>query len=296
MTKEMRTQSIVAVGVYDGMHRGHQRLLGQMVQEARSRGLRSVVVSFTRHPSCVMGRRSEELWLDEQQERKALIEQIGVDEVVMLDFSPEVAQLTACEFVEQRLVAQLGMKVLLLGYDTRFGNRAKDDFDQLPMLAQQCGFEIIKEAPLLEQEQPISSTRVRQALREGDVAMAAVLLGREYTLHGEVVKGRQMGRQLGFPTANVDLGACRKMVPADGVYVVWLKCEGVVWKGMANLGSQPTFEESARTLEVHLIHYDGNLYGRRVEVGFVKRLRGIVKFDSKEALMAQLNKDKAEIV
>lgn len=288
--------SIVAVGVFDGLHLGHQALIHRLVDEARERSLRPVVITFSSHPGFVLGRRSAEMWLDEEQERVGLLREMGVEEVVVMDFTPKVSDLSACEFVEKVLVPHYGMQALLLGYDTRFGNRSRDDFDQLPQLAERLGLDLVHDQAILQGLQPISSTRIRAALNEGDMVEAESLFGRPYSLFGRVVEGRKVGRLIGFPTANVDLSQCRKLVPKEGVYAVTLRCNGGQWKGMANLGSQPTFGLERPVLEVHLLDFNGDLYGQQVEVLFLRRLRDIVRFASREALIAQLNKDKESLL
>lgn len=284
--------SIIAVGVFDGLHLGHQALVRRLVDEARMRTLRPVVVTFSSHPGFVLGRRNSEMWLDEEHERISLLHDMGVDEVVVMDFTPQVSDLSACEFVEKVLVPRYGMKALLLGYDTRFGSRSRDDFDQLPQLADRIGLSLVRDQAVMQGLSPISSTRIRAAITDGDMVEVESLFGRPYSLFGRVVEGRKVGRLIGFPTANVDLSQCRKLTPKEGVYAVALKCGGTQWKGMANLGSQPTFGLDRPVLEVHLFDFDGDLYGREVEVLFLKRLRDIVRFGSKEELISQLNKDK----
>ena len=288
---DLSAKSMVAVGVFDGLHVGHRSLLQQLVEESKRRNMRSVVVSFARHPGCVLGHRNEELWLDEEHERIDGILELGVAQVVMMDFTTELAALSACEFVEELLIGKLNMGALLLGYDSRFGNRKKDDFEELPTLALRRNFEILRDAPLMMEGDVVSSSRIRRTLGEGDVAFANRMLGREYELMGKVVHGREVGRQLGFPTANVDLSQCRKIMPKDGVYEVVLSCCKGVWKGMANLGNQPTFTDGHRAFEVHLVNFIGDLYDCEVRVMFVRRLRDIERFESKEALIEQLERD-----
>lgn len=287
--------SIIAVGVFDGLHLGHQKMLARLVKEGRDRGLQSVVVTFSSHPGCVLGSRTEELWISDAQERVEGIRQLGVDRVEVLDFTVELSELTACEFVRQVLVAQHGMQALFLGYDTRFGNRSRDDFSLLPQLSHELGFEILKDDSLLLESTPISSTRVRTALKDGDVDSVRQMLGRPYRVKGVVVKGRQVGRQIGFPTVNLDLSQSRKLLPKDGVYSVLVHRGEHTFKGMANLGARPTFGEASRVLEVHLLDFDVDLYGEELAVDFVERLRDIKKFASREELEAQLQQDKARV-
>lgn len=287
---------IAAVGIFDGVHLGHQNMLRRMMACGDSHGFKPLVVTFRQHPSSVLGNKTSFQWLSDPEERVERIKALGVENVEMLDFTPELADLSACEFAEQVLMQRYEAGALFMGYDTKFGNRKRDDFDKLPMLQKQFGFGIFRDEPLMYGDEPISSTRVRKSLAAGDVAMAEHLLGRPYAVCGPVVKGRQVGRQLGFPTANVDLSACSTMIPSDGVYEARVEVEGEVYKALLNLGSQPTFDLPKRTLEVHLLGFEGDLYGRMLNVEFVRRLRDIMKFNSREELMAQLNKDKTQVI
>ena len=272
----------VTVGVFDGVHRGHRELL---------KGV-SLVVTLTSHPSFVLGRRDSEYWLDDPDEHLRLLFEAGAKYVAVLPFTREVAWLSACEMA-RLLYDKLQMRSLLLGYDSRFGSKSNDDFDQLPELSRQLGFALHRGEPFLVDGQPISSSRIRESLTSGAVEETATLLGRPYAITGTVLHGRSVGHTLGFPTANIDLSQTRKMLPAHGVYAVRIKNEELRIKncGMANLGTAPTFGVDKPLLEVHLLDFDGDLYGQTVTVEFTHRLRDIVRFDSVEALQRQLQID-----
>jgi riboflavin kinase/FMN adenylyltransferase len=275
----------VTVGVFDGVHQGHQALLAQM------EGTR-LVVTLTAHPSFVLGRRESEYWLDDPQEHLRLLFEAGAKYVAVLPFSQEVAQMTACEMARW-MYERLQMRSLLLGYDSRFGSRNNDDFERLPEVAAELGFELRRGEPFLVNGEPISSSRIRESLANGRVEETATLLGRPFSITGTVLHGRGVGHTLGFPTANIDLTQTRKMLPKDGVYAVRIKNERLRIKncGMANLGAAPTFGVEKPLLEVHLLDYEGDLYGQTVTVEFSRRLRDIVRFDSIEALQHQLQTD-----
>lgn len=281
----------IVIGVFDGMHKGHQHLLEHLKQVSQSRGLVPLVITFQRHPSCVLGRREDEMWLDEETERIAAIQALGI-EVDVMPFTQELASLSACEFVKQYLIDKKCMKVLLLGYDSRFGNRAKDDFDQLESFGITHGYEVLHDTPLLLNNDVVSSSRIRNLLKQGAVDEVTPLLDRLYNVKGVVLHGRHDGRKIGFPTANVDLSESRKLMPLEGVYEVRVVFQNQTWKGMANWGGQPTYGEQRKVLEVHLLGFEGDLYGQSVEVCFVRRMRDIMKFDSIESLVSQLQKDK----
>lgn len=273
----------VTVGVFDGVHRGHQALLEQL---ERRHLAGKTVVTLTAHPSFVLGRRDSEYWLDDPDEHLRLLFEAGAKYVAVLPFTQEVAALSACEMA-RLLYDQLTMRSLLLGYDSRFGSKQRDDFDRLPLLASELGFTLQRGEPFLVDGSPISSSRIRNSLADGHMDETAALLGRPYSLTGKVLHGRGVGHTLGFPTANIDLSHTRKMLPKEGVYAVKVS----EYKGMANLGPMPTFGIDTPTLEVHLLDFDGDLYGQTVEIQFLHRLRDIVHFGNTEALQRQLQQD-----
>ncbi|MBO7101357.1 MAG: bifunctional riboflavin kinase/FAD synthetase [Bacteroidales bacterium] len=284
----IREDTAITVGVFDGVHRGHQHLLSQL--PSFSSHLSPLVVTLTAHPSFVLGRRDSEYWLDDPEEHLRLLFEAGVKYVAVLPFTKEVAQMTACEMA-QTLYELLHMRRLLIGYDSRFGNREHDDFDRLPQLATELGFTLQKGEPFLIDGHPISSSRIRNTLTEGRVEDTATLLGRPYSISGTVQHGRGVGHTLGFPTANISLDSTRKMLPKEGVYFVKVKGDELNVKGMANLGSIPTFDIDKPSLEVHLIDFASNLYGETVTVEFHHRLRDIVRFNNAEELQQQLQED-----
>ncbi len=287
----IREDTAVTVGVFDGVHRGHRHLLEQL--STLEPHLAPLAVTLTSHPSFVLGRRDSEYWLDDPDEHLSLLFDAGVKYVAVLPFTREVAQLSACEMASL-LHKDLNMRSLLLGYDSRFGSKHNDDFDHLPQLAGELGFTLHRGEPYLVDGEPISSSRIRQALLAGDVVATENLLGHPYRIEGRVVHGRGVGHKLGFPTANVSLENTRKMLPKEGVYSVSVTadfCEPMICYGMANLGSAPTFGIEKPLLEVHLRDFNGDLYGHDIEVELRYRMRDIVHFDSPEALHAQLQKD-----
>jgi riboflavin kinase/FMN adenylyltransferase len=280
----------VTVGVFDGVHRGHQALIHQL--SAINSQLSPLVVTLTSHPSFVLGRRQSEYWLDDPEEHLRLLFEAGVKYVAVLPFTREVAGLSACQMA-RLLYDKLQMRSLLLGYDSRFGSKSNDDFDRLPQLASELGFSLKRGESFLVDGQPISSSRIRESLTSGAVEETATLLGRPYSITGTVLHGRGVGHTLGFPTANIDLSQTRKMLPKEGVYTVRIKNQELRIKncGMANLGKAPTFGVEKPLLEVHLLDFEGDLYRKTVTVEFIHRLRDIVRFDSAEALQQQLKID-----
>lgn len=274
----------VTVGVFDGVHRGHQALISQL--STLHSPLSTLVVTLTSHPSFVLGRRQSEYWLDDPEEHLRLLFAAGARYVAVLPFTAEVAQLSACA-IARLLCEQLNMRALLLGYDSRFGSKQNDDFDRLPLLASELGFSLHRGEPYQVEGSPISSSRIRETLERGAVDETSTLLGRPFAVAGAVQHGRGVGHTLGFPTANIDLSQTRKMLPKEGVYAVKLSTH----VGMANLGAAPTFGIDRPTLEVHLLDFQGDLYGQTVNVEFLHRLRDIEHFSTPEALQQQLQKD-----
>lgn len=274
----------VTVGVFDGVHRGHQALISQL--STLHSPPSPLVVTLTSHPSFVLGRRQSEYWLDDPEEHLRLLFNAGAKYVAVLPFTAEVAQLSACAMA-RLLFEQMNMRALLLGYDSRFGSKQNDDFDRLPLLASELGFSLHRGEPYQVEGSPISSSRIRETLERGAVDETSTLLGRPFAVTGAVQHGRGVGHTLGFPTANIDLSQTRKMLPKEGVYAVKLSTH----VGMANLGAAPTFGIDRPTLEVHLLDFHGDLYGQTVNVEFLHRLRNIEHFSTPEALQQQLQKD-----
>ena len=290
----------VTVGMFDGVHVGHRHILSMLERVSAEEGLSPVVVTFDCHPRQVLNAESAASFrVNTNEERYRLLEGCGVKEVVEIHFSKETAELSACEFFEQVLLHRLNCKALVLGYDNMFGNRRRDDFGQLPALAERCGVRVCVDTPLKVEGVEVSSTQVRKALQRGDVLHATTLLGYPYRLWGKVVKGRQVGRTLGFPTANVCLDDSTKVVPAAGVYAVrvW-GTEGdaqMKW-GMANFGAQPTFGLEKTVFEVNIFDYDGDLYGSVLTVEFVDRIRDVCRFEGVEQLVKQLEDDRRQAI
>lgn len=288
----LKRRSIVTVGMFDGVHLGHRHLLSRMMRLSAERGIVPVVVTFDRHPRQVLRPSEPMQLLSTYDERMRLLEGCGVPTVALVHFDETTARLGACDFVRQFLCGCLDMGVLLLGYDNMFGNRQVDDFAKLPLLASELGFEIAHDEAVRLDGIEISSTKVRRSLNNGDVALANRMLGSCYGISGVVVHGRHEGTSIGFPTANIQLSDPHKLVPAEGVYALRAEVDGNSYAAMANIGPQPTFHSDKKAIEVHLIDFDGDLYGKEMRVEFTSRLRDTVPFETTEALVAQLKKDR----
>ena len=296
MTSDVCNAFVATVGTFDGLHQGHRQLLQRLIREADVRKSRSLVVTFDSHPRQVLGRADGDFrLLSSHDERFRLLASSGVDEIRQLTFTPEVASLSACQFLEQFLVRRFGVRTLVLGYDNSFGSRKNNDFDHLPDAAKALGVELLYDTPFVFEGSPVSSSRIRKALALGDIGSANAMLGRPYDISGSVVKGRGVGRQLSFPTANIVLNDPSKALPSLGVYAVEVDCQGRSYRGMANLGSCPTFDIAQSSFEVHLLDFDGDIYGQELSVRFVSRLRDIRRFSTPEELRAQLSMDKEQV-
>jgi riboflavin kinase / FMN adenylyltransferase len=283
--------AVVTVGTFDGLHRGHRRVIAEVVGRARAGGLTSVLVLCDPHPLEVVNPAAAPKLLTLPDEKQELLAGAGLDRVAVLPFTREVAQLSPEEFV-RRLRAEHALTQLVLGYDHAFGRGRSGDEAVVRRLGVEEGFDVAVVDAVREDGQPISSTLIRAAVAHGDLAGAARWLGRPYGLLGQVVPGAGRGRTIGVPTINLAPPDLRKLLPPDGVYAVWVWWRGTRYGGMMNQGPRPTFAEQGRTLEVHLFDFAGDLYGEKVRVEWVERLRDVQAFPSREALVAQLERDR----
>ena len=288
-------QSVVTTGTFDGVHRGHRAIVRYLVDRAREVGGAPTVVTFDPHPREVLLGHSIPL-LTTLDERADALEALGVERFVVVPFSRDLSLLEPEDYVADVLVGRVGMREIVIGYDHRFGRRARGDRALLERLGPELGFSVDVIPEQIDGDVTVSSTEIRRLLAQGDAARAAELLGRPYRLSGTVVRGDQRGRTIGYPTANVRPSDARKLVPRLGVYAVRATlADGTTLGGMMNVGRRPTFEAGgATTLEVHLFDWDGDLYGRPLAVDVVARLRDERRFDGVAALTAQLDRDAAD--
>ncbi len=289
--------AVVTVGTFDGLHRGHQAVLAEVTRRATAGRLTSVVVTFEPHPLAVVNPAAAPKLLTLPDEKRELVTAQGIDRFVLMPFTPAVAQLDAAAFV-RRLCGDYAMRELVMGYDHGFGRGRAGDVELVQRLAKEQDFAMAVVDAVRDNGQPISSTLIRTAVAHGDLETAARWLGRGYGIRGTVVRGAGRGRTIGVPTINLEPPDARKLLPPDGVYAVRVKLqgrgtgEGALFGGMMNQGPRPTFGEHARTLEIHLFDFDGELYGETVHVAWVRRLRAVQAFPSREALVAQLERDR----
>jgi len=285
-------RSVVTVGTFDGVHRGHQAIIKYLQARAETQGGPSTLVSFDPHPRAVVHDEEVPL-LTTVAERADLLEALGLDRFVVVPFSTDFAQLSPKAYVEEVLVGRIGVQEVTVGYDHRFGKDRAGDVDDLRTLGGEYGFSVDVIPPQEVDHDVVSSSAIRSLLEEtGDTQQASDRLGRPYRLRGVVSRGQGRGRELGYPTANLALQDARKLIPKRGVYATLVTLpNGERRGGMLNIGHRPTFDEMDVTVEVHLLDYEGDLYGASLSVEFLQRLRAEQKFDSAEALAAQLSED-----
>ena len=283
----------VAIGVFDGVHLGHQAVIGEAIVGARAGGGTACVLTFDPHPARVLAPTSAPRLLTATPHKLRLLEAMGVGHAVVIDFDADFARMAAEEFVRRLHASADRLAQVCVGAEWRFGNRCRGDVALLEAMGSELGF-TVKGLPTVKIEhQTASSTRIREAVAGGDFSVAERLLGRPYTVLGTVVEGRKLGRTLGFPTAN--LSVHNEQLPPTGVYALGIQWDGREWPGVGNLGYRPTVEgeDLRRTLEVHLFDWNGDLYGQDLEVRFVQFLRSERKFEGLEPLKAQIAEDAA---
>ena len=273
------------IGVFDGVHAGHQQIIQQMMADARDHGYKSMAITFDRQPRELFDANYQPQLLTTLDEKKKLLGDCGVDYVVVIPFTMDMAQLSARDFMQQVLMQKLNVKLLRLGYDNRFGRGRTEGFDDYVRYGQHLGIDVVR-----------GDVAMMDVTENGNVDAAVTMLTRPYQLSGRVANGEHIGSTLGFPTANMEPEDANKLIPASGVYVVKVDLgDGKLRPAMMNIGTRPTFEGQKTTLEVNILDFAGDLYGKQLTVHFVERLRDERRFDSPEALVAQLEQDKQQV-
>ena len=289
---------VVTIGIFDGVHMGHRFILNQLKAQAESHGGETVVVTLWPHPRIVLNKELYEFkLLHSLQEKIMEMERYGIDHLVVVPFDSAIASLTACDFVQEYLVDRMGVEVLLLGYDNRFGKDRKGDPEGLRMCAERNKFRIEKLPEYQSAYGTASSSTIRESILKGDLESAGKMLGYLYYLSGTIVEGNHIGRKIGFPTANIHPLDPHKLIPMNGVYAIHAELRGERHKGMLNIGFRPTIDSAmaVKTIEAHLFDISGDFYDEEVVIHFVKRVRDEMKFSGMDALKQQLRKDKDSI-
>ena len=286
---------ILTIGVFDGVHLGHLRVLDRLKEIAKEKGGESVVFTLWPHPRIVLDKDVDSLrLLTNIEEKKELLSKTGIDHLIVCPFTKEFSQKEACDFIEEYLVKKIKVKHLVVGYNHHFGKDRKAGFEFLKDCAQKYGFSIEKLDVRLVDNDKVSSTKIREYLTSGYLDIANRYLGYKYFISGNVIEGNKIGRKIGFPTANIKIPEPYKQVPKDGVYAVQVKLNGDSYFGMLNIGSRPTVEPTLRTknIEVHILNFDQKIYNQTITLLFHKRIRDEKKFTGLEELTQQLEKDK----
>lgn len=283
------------IGFFDGVHCGHQFVISRLNAMAREAEMRSMVITFDQHPRQVVHADYVPQLITPTSEKLRLLRQTGVDCVEVLPFDSNMAQLSAHDFMLTVLRDRLGVARLLIGYDNRFGHNRTEGFDEYATYGREMGIDVVANTPIDIDGLRVSSSLVRRLIAAGDVAEAARCLGRPFKMEGTVEHGYQMGRRIGFPTANIAPSCAEQIVPLAGVYAVRLSIDDGEWlPAMMNIGANPTFQRDRLTLEAHIIGFNGDIYGHHVAVEFAQRLRGERRFASVDELKAQMEKDRNE--
>lgn len=300
------TNAVVTIGTFDGVHYGHQKIIKRLCELAKSTGGESVILTFFPHPRMIIDPENQDLKLINTINEKAkILADLGVDHLIITPFTRDFSNLTATEYIKEILVNQIGTKQIIVGYDHRFGKDRKGGMNDLIALSKVYDY-AIEEIPEQDvNDVAVSSTKIRTAVLEGNVSLAAEYLGYNFSINGPVIKGDKIGRTIGFPTANIFVEETYKLIPSDGIYAVTIEMNAeagvrssdtqiVTYKGMAYIGQRPTINGMTRNIEVNIFDFDREIYGQNIKMNFLKFLRHDVKFTGLEALTAQLHEDKEE--
>lgn len=286
---------VVTIGTFDGVHLGHQKVILHLQEFAKQHNGETVIFTFHTHPRLVTSPSEGNLrLLTTLKEKINLFEKYGIDNLIVYTFDKEFSGLSYTEFVEKILVEKIGTHCLVVGYDHKFGKNREGGFDYLKNCAEKFNFEIERLDALVVGEDSVSSTKIRNALQNGEIEKANHYLGYQFTLHGMVVEGKQLGRKLGFPTANIEASDKNKIIPGYGVYAVNVELGSFTYNGMLNIGTRPTFNNNAdnRSIEVNIFDFTGDIYGKEITLKFVGKIRDEKKFANIDMLINQLGKDK----
>lgn len=286
--------AVVTSGTFDGVHLGHQTILNRLKEVAEKSKGETVVITFWPHPRLILNPEDDTLRLLNTFEEKAdLLKEQGIQHLLRITFTKEFSQLTSHDFITKILVDKIGTRKLVIGYDHRFGRNREGSFEELKLNAVHYGFDV-EEIPRQDVDHvAVSSSKIRQALEEGDITTASQLLGKPYSISGMVVKGDKIGRELGYPTANIDIDSNHKLIPNEGIYAVTVEYEHQLLKGMLYIGHRPTIQGNLkRSIEVNLFDFNKDIYGETLKINLIAFLRGDIRFNGLDALKEQLHKDK----
>lgn len=284
-------KTVLTLGTFDGVHTGHRKIIERLIADARAKGAESLILTFYPHPRFVVGGHADFHLLNTQEEKIGLLEETGLDHLIIHPFDSNFSQLSAADFVKSVLVDQLNVGKIIIGHDHRFGKGRTAGIHDLIDFGKIHHFDVEQIGPQEVDAVSVSSTKIRKALEAGDIATANAYLGYPYLLSGTVVEGQKLGRTIGFPTANLAIPEAEKLIPRDGVYVVRCDLDGQTVFGMMNIGFRPTVNGQDRSIEVHFLDTDANLYGKSISLNVLHRLRDEQKFPSVDVLKSQLLAD-----
>jgi len=288
-------EPIVTIGIFDGVHLGHKLLLNTLVSGANGAGTDSVVITFNPHPRLVLDKPTSGLsFLSTMEEKSRLLEKAGIGHLIIIEFTPQFSKIKACDFVSEILLDKIGTRHLIVGHDHHFGYQGEGNFITIRNCARSMGFRVEQVEGFKFQEVTISSSVIRNTLLEGKPEDANKMLGYSYSLKGEVIEGKKIGREFGFPTANIKPSDKYKLIPGDGVYAVDVMINNSKYAGMLSIGKNPTVNksEAQRSIEVNIFNFDRDIYGNEIEVAFRFRMRDEKKFKNTEELIKQMEMDK----
>lgn len=290
--------SVITVGTFDGVHAGHRAIMDTVAQKAKEREARSVIVTFDPHPRNIINPGDSGIkLLTTLPERSEILEELGIDTMVVIPFDRDFSLLSSEEFIRDIIFEKIGVSEFVIGYDHHFGRNREGTIETIERLGKELGFDSYVVSKREVGDQTVSSTAIRNAIsEEGNVEQAAELLQRPYRLNGTIVHGDKRGKEIGFPTANIKPEHPQKIIPKDGVYAVRVRINGDWYDGMMNIGTRPTFDGKVQTLEVNLFNFDKDIYGKEVQVRFFNRIRDEKKFDGVDNLVEQLKKDKKQAI
>lgn len=289
--------TVATIGFFDGVHRGHLFLIEQVIQQAKEEDMVSAVITLDTHPRAVFHPESPTPLLSTFDDKIKRLSASGIDKLFILHFDKTTASLSAKEFMKQILKEQLNVQKLIIGYDNKFGHDPTDDFNSYATYGKELGIQVILNKEFAPNEAHISSSAIRKHIKNGDINLANKYLGYTYSISGKIINGYQNGRKIGFPTANLDPQSCPQLIPHEGVYATQINIEGHVetFYGMTNIGTRPTLNGNTLSIETHILNFQGDLYGKSLRISFIQYIRKEKKFSSFDALMHQLEKDKANI-
>lgn len=289
--------AVVTIGTFDGVHAGHRKIIATIKELAQEIGGETVILTFFPHPRMILNPEDQSIKLITTINEKAeLLEELGVDHLIVTPFSRDFSNLSALEYIHDILVAKIGTKKIVIGYDHRFGKDRKGGLEDLQRLSKVYDFDVVEIPEQDINDVAVSSTKIRTALLSDDITLANQFLSYPFFITGKVIKGDQLGRQLGYPTANILIGESYKLIPADGIFAVTVEVDNVTYKGMAYIGHRPTINGMTRNIEVNIFDFNQNIYDQQIRMNFHYFVRNDIKFTSLDALVVQLAKDRESVL